>query len=1174
MTQADAPASLEQWLAGDAALWPEGTSLFGLDPLGLAMALAAARGRTDRPILLVLADKHAARNFLDHYALFAGPAQKDRIHFLPAGEFDYHRGMLPNPETLCERNVALFHALNDARGRVFVTHLGALLQKVLRPEDFLRATRSVAPNEDVDRDELVRALTEAGYQRQPTAFDPGVFAVRGGVVDVYCPAYRHPVRIELFGDLVEEVRFFDPKTQLSENPVERAFLVPVGQTLFPRAADMAAVAARVKDRLDHQGIPKSRRDELLEKMQAATPSTELSLLFPLLSGGSAPLLDYFPADTLYVWDEPGKLAETAAETEVPRLGKSHELYEGEPHPVAESSDLFLSEKDLAEVMAARTGVRALAFDSGSARGESFRLGGVDPGPLAERGGGRGDHLPLEAYAKKLREWMDLGYRVHIACHTRTHAERIRGLFAGHGVECETPDESVAAFPQIIRAGFETVGLWVGYLNESRMYPELRLVLLSEEAIFGQKKRASRSSAWVSTADPARLLSSFRDLNVSDYVVHRDQGIGRYLGLKSMEVQGVLNDFVALEYRDGDKLYVPVYRLNVLQKYVGGEGAGACLDKLGGERWTKARQKAERAIAELAGELLNLHARRRSIPAHRCAAPGEPYRQFEMEFDFDETPDQQRAIDDVMADLGQSHPMDRLICGDVGYGKTEVAMRAAFRSVLDGKQVAILVPTTVLAFQHYNTFSQRFGGTGARVESISRLKTNAEIRKILDDTREGKVDVLVGTHRLLSADVAFKDLVLVIVDEEHRFGVTHKEKLKKLVQTVHYLSMTATPIPRTLNMAMTGIKDISVITTPPPDRLSVRTFVCRHSSEIIAEAISNELAREGQVFFVHNRIETIYKVAQELKELLPKVNCEVAHGQMDGETLEAKMLAFYRGESQVLLCTAIIESGLDIPRANTILIDKAHTLGLAQLYQLRGRVGRSAKRAYCYLLVPPESELTAEARERLQVIQRYTDLGSGFQVASHDLEIRGTGDLLGREQSGHLNAIGVDLYFELLDDALRELRGQEKPPVVEPEITLRVAALLPERYLPDVGERVTLYRRLSGVESEEGISQIEEEIRDRFGALPEEVLNLLGLVTLKLHLKGLHVIRMSVGGKRTSLQFASTTPASPQKIVKLVQSSRGKYSLTPDQKLVFEHEAADWKTQLKEVRSLCQVLGVG
>jgi transcription-repair coupling factor (superfamily II helicase) len=1174
MVEQATQAQFEHWISGEDEVPASGTKFVATDALTKAMIVAQLRRRTKAPLVAVFKSRAEARNAIDNLSFFVGSKLKERMHYLPALEFDYHRGLLPNPEILCERNVGLLHAMNDPEGRIFFTTVGAVLQKAVPPTEFLRATRVIAPNDEILRDDLLRGLTEAGYQRQPTAYDPGVFSVRGGVIDIFCPLYPKPARIEFFGDLVDEIRFFDPKTQLSQEKLEKVYLIPVGISLVPHGEDFMQAANLVKDRLDALEIPKLARDEVLENIRSGSLQPEYSYLFPLLSKGSSPLFEYFPKDTVYIWDGQEEIETVATESDIPKQKKSHELFEKQPFPIAEYSDLFISEEDLAKKMSDGPRYFWEPFVSKESPEEIIAL--TEETRLnteREQMKSRKSAQPLlEAFAKRFRDWMDQGYRLHVVSHTGTHAERLSMLLAPYGIRTEKQNEVNGAFPSLLKSDFAVMHLWQGYISESRVFPKLRLVILSEEEIFGHKKRAAKSSSWSQT-DAARALSTFRDLNVGDYIVHKDFGIGKYLGLKSMTFMEVPNDYVLLEYRDGDKLYIPVYRLNVLQKYVGGEGSAPLLDKLGAESWLKAKSKAQRAIAELAAEFLNLHAKRRMIAAHKFPEPGQEYSQFEMEFPFDETPDQMKAIEDVQNDLSQSHPMDRLVCGDVGYGKTEIAMRAAFRAISDGKQVAVLVPTTVLAFQHFENFKRRFKNSAAVIEMVSRMRGPTETKAVLQRVKEGKVDILIGTHRLLSADVEFKSFGLLVIDEEHRFGVVHKEKLKKMSETVHVLSMTATPIPRTLNMAMTGIKDISLITTPPPDRLSVRTFVCRKSEEIICEAIQNELLRDGQVFFVHNRIETIFGIADDLKKLLPKVRFEIAHGQMDGETLEKKMMSFYQGEAQVLLSTAIIESGLDIPRANTIIIDKADHFGLAQLYQLRGRVGRSEKRAYCYLLVPNETQMTADAKQRLQVIQRYTDLGSGFNIASHDLEIRGAGDLLGRDQSGHLNAVGVDMYFELLEESIRELRGQEKKIQIEPEITLKISAHFPNDYLPDVGERVQLYRRLSSIDSVDRISDIEAEIRDRFGTLPPEVENLLGLMTMKHYLKQLHVVRMSSGPKRTSLQFAETTPASPEKLVKLITTNPKNYQMTPDQKFVYTVEDTDWKHQLSEIQKLCSYLDV-
>lgn len=1161
--------TLEGWLGQSQAPPPTGTAFIGLSDTLKAWALATLNIQQPSPKLVVLSSGASARAFIDAYRFFAGQDQADRIHYLPALDFDYYRSVLPNPTTLCERNVGLFHAINDPKGRVFVTTVQALLQKVFPAAEFLRATRALVAEEEIDRDALIQSLIEAGYQRQPTATDPGVFAVRGGVIDVFCPLYAHPTRLEFFGDFIEEIRFFEVETQRSLDKTDRFFILPVGQSLVPRGADFQTAFAKIKERLDGLGLAKPDRERLLERIEQGNLPAEACYLFPLLSGGSRPLLDYFNDDVTVLTDSEETLLELARDTEIPRLQSNHALFEAQPLPIASLEDLFL-ELDVVQEVLRKAAYRFEPF-AGPRGGLSLMA--IPAGLEAARERALQSHQgSLETFAQSFREWISQGYTVHIVFHTRTHAEKFQLLFEPHGLRSRLLPEGAPAAHALVGGDFQTLQLWQGYLAESWVLPGLKTVLLSEEAIFGQKKRTVQKKPR-NTASTDRLLAQFREMAVGDYVVHKEFGIGRYLGLKSMPFQGVENDYVLLEYKDGDKLYIPVYRLNVLQKYVAGESGSPVLDKLGTDRWAKAKGKARRAIAELAAELMRIQARRKLIPAHAFSPPGPEYQQFEMEFPFDETPDQFKAIEDVMSDMGRNYPMDRLICGDVGYGKTEVAMRAAYRAVIDKKQVVVLVPTTVLAFQHYESFKKRFANTGVSIELISRMRKPVETKEVLARAKEHKVDILVGTHRLLSSDVSLPELGLIIIDEEHRFGVTDKEKLKKMRESVHVLAMTATPIPRTLNMAMSGIKEISIITTPPPDRLSVRTFVCRSSPEVISEAISNELGRGGQVFFVHNRVETLGKIVREVQELLPKVTFETGHGQMEGEVLEQKMLTFYKGDAQVLVCTTIIESGLDIPRANTILIDRADCLGLAQLYQLRGRVGRSDRRAYCYLLTPGENAMTQDAKERLQVLQRYSDLGAGFHIASHDLEIRGAGDLLGKSQSGHIAAVGVDMYFDLLDESVRQLQGEPDRVEIEPEITLKIRASFPLEYLPDIGERVVLYRRLSSVSSEEEIVEIETEIRDRFGTPPEEVISLLGLMRIKVYLKLLHVTRMSCGPKRTSLQFAETTPASPEKLVKLVQSNPNVYSITPDQKLVFNAAEPEWREQLKQVQKIAVLLGV-
>lgn len=1159
---------LENWLLEGGRL-PTPASVSGAQALGKALILAALWERERAPLGVVFNSGVEARNAFDHLNFLLGGSQS--ICFLPAPEFDFHKGLYPNLELIYERNRTLYQT-QEASPKIFLTTARALLHKFIPRNEFFRATVTLQQNEEWERPKLQATLFRAGYTQQPVTYDPGTFALRGGVIDIFSPLYPNPFRLDFYGDFIESIRFFDPHTQRSLNPVDCATLLPAGQSLLPNLTELQAISPALKKHFDDIGMSKADREKIFETISLGNLTGSLFYLYPFLSGGSDPILNYFPKGTLWVTDGLERIQETTEEKEWPTLEKHFDQFTSASAPIAPLEDLFIHPKELWSTLKQKT---VLGFRSflGTESDNSFTLFEQPVTLKEERESGarqKDPHSLMEALAKRFHSWREAGYRIHLVTHTQLHADKISRLFEPYGLETLRHEENQPALQDIFKVAPGPIHLWHGYLRESTCFEGLRVILLSEEAIFGQKKRISEPGRQ-NLSQHKKTLGLLRTLVVNDYVVHKDQGIGRYLGLKSMPFQGIPNDYALIEYRDGDKLYVPVYHLNVIQKYSGGENAAPPLDKLGGERWSKAKSKAKRAATELAAELLQIHAQRKLVTTPSLSRDAEEFQEFEMEFPFDETADQLRAIEETLEDLTQGHPMDRIVVGDVGYGKTEVAMRAAYLNVLAGRQVAVLVPTTVLAFQHFETFRKRFQNSPMRIESLSRLRKPLENRKTLEDLKAGKVDILIGTHRLLSQDVQFKNLGLLVLDEEHRFGVVHKEKLKKLCHAAHVLTLTATPIPRTLNMAMAGIKDISLITTPPPDRLSVRTFVCRDSDEVILEAIQNELARDGQVFLLHNRIQSIGKVAERIRQLLPKVTLAVAHGQMPGATLEKIMLDFYQKRFQLLISTAIIESGLDIPNANTILIDQAHALGLAQLYQLRGRVGRSDRRAYCYLLVPSESLMTEDARQRLQVLQRYTDLGSGFHISNQDLEIRGSGDLLGKEQSGHLNAIGLDLYLELLEESIRYLQGQEKQEQIEPEIHMRIAAYFPTDYLPDVTERVTLYRRLSSVEDEDQIAEIESEIRDRFGTPPTEVFNLIGLMRIKLSLKQLCVTHLACGPKRISLQFAPSTPVTPQAIIKWIQKSPQKRALTPDNKLVFEADASDWKSVLREIDLLSTVL---
>jgi len=770
--------------------------------------------------------------------------------------------------------------------------------------------------------------------------------------------------------------------------------------------------------------------------------------------------------------------------------------------------------------------------------------------------------PLAPLAKRIQSWVSTD-AVFIVASSHHQAERISDLLTPY-LGTATPILS-SPFNEILPQRGQ-VRIILGELSSGFRLPQEGLTLITEDEIFGQKTRHQQKSEW-----KGKGLSSFAELKIGDPLVHKEQGIGLYQGLVHMVIEGIGTDFLIVEYQGGDKLYLPVYRMNLVQRYKGADGKTPKLDKMGGTSWTRIKGKAEKAIRELAGELLNLYAARTSGKGFAFSPPNELFEAFEASFPFDETPDQEKAIQEVLEDMQKEKPMDRLVLGDVGYGKTEVALRAAFKAVIDGKQVAFLVPTTLLAFQHYERFLERFRDYPVKIEMISRFRSASEQKKILADTAAGKIDILVGTHRLFQPDISFKDLGLLIIDEEHRFGVEHKEKIKRFRKNVDVLALSATPIPRTLYMSLVGIRGISVIETPPVDRLSIRTFVMPFETSIIHESIARELKRGGQIFFLHNEIETIGRMKAFLHELLPGAKIEIAHGQMDEKILEETMINFFHQKFDILLCTTIIESGIDIPTANTIIINNADGFGLSQIYQLRGRVGRGSHRAYAYLLITPEKNLTPEALKRLDVLQRFSDLGSGYKIASYDLEIRGAGNLLGTSQSGHMEAIGYELYTELLENAVKELKGEKILEEIDPELHFRLPAFLPEDYVPDPPVRLELYRRLASLSEEDELDPIQDEIEDRFGLLPTEVENLLELSLIKIFSKKLRIRQIRYDGKTFAYSFDPSSPLDPNLLLQKIKKSPKIYRLTPDMKFIVLHPLPKEDLALNEAKKFLREL---
>jgi len=1131
------------------------TGLKGSAPAYLAARLAS---HLATPLVVLTPDQDAADELVKELRYFA--ARPEEIFPFPSWDITPFEAASPHQEIVGERLDALL-ALLDGRVKVLVLPVASALQRVLPREVLGAVCQYLVVGAELEREPLVAKLVQLGYAHVPIVEDRGSFSVRGGILDIFPPDLPRPVRIEFFGDLVETMRSFDPVTQRSLEPLEELVLLPSREVILSEAV-LKEFAPRLKRRCDHLGIGADRRRELLEQLQHAIYPPGIDFLQPLFHPALETVFDYLGPGALRVLLDPAAL-EAETERFEADLAQAFTRAELRDAISCDPAELYLSREQLEELLAGGRRLNLPQLDLADAPGARLRLEFQDNADLKLELGGEGERV-LAPLADRLVHWIAAGNRVLVPCHQAGQARRLYELFSHYRLPIEI---SEARFAQAAQQAPGRVEILIGEISRGFRLEADKLVVIAEEEIFG--KRVKRRG--LSEARKKQLLTSLAELKPGDHMVHIDFGVAIYRGLEHLSLTGLEGDFLLLEYAGGDKLYLPVDRINLVQRYVGAEGIEPRLDKLGGAGWEKAKAKAKSEIEEMAAELLKVHAAREVMEGYRYSPADEMYREFEAAFAFEETPDQAAAIDQVVADMESPRPMDRLVCGDVGYGKTEVAMRAAFKAALDGKQVAVLVPTTVLAQQHYESFSARVKDYPVRVEMISRFRTPQEQKQILEAVKRGEVDIIIGTHRLLQKDVVFKDLGLLIVDEEQRFGVTHKERLKQFRAVVDILTLTATPIPRTLYMSLMGIRDLSIIDTPPVDRLAIKTFVSRSSDELIREAVLRELRRGGQVFFVHNRVQSIGAMAEELRRIVPEARIVVGHGQMAEKELEKVMLSFMHGEANLLLCTTIIESGLDIPNANTLIVNRADTFGLSQLYQLRGRVGRSKSRAYAYLLIPGEGAISSDARERLKIIQDITDLGAGFRIATHDMEIRGAGDLLGARQSGDIAAVGFELYTELLDEAVRTLKGEALPERVEPEIKLKVPAFIPEEYVRDPNQRLLIYKKLTQPADEAEIEDIRAELIDRFGQLPVAAVYLLEVMRLRVLLKSFLVKEIELAGNDLVLSFHERTPVSPDAITGLLRKEKGKYRFTPDYRLYARIGDTSFDGVLREARNLLKCL---
>jgi len=1140
--------------------------------LAHARTAAAADGG---PLVVVTPDEKQARELARDLTFFLGEGDEHpvmrlpTVMHLPAVETSPYRETSYDRAAVMRRMGVFFRVSQGFSGQALVASAAALRARTLSPGAFSQLCDLVTAEEELDRDTFAAHLLACGYHRVQVVEDPGTFAVRGGILDLYPPLCRFPARLEFYGDWVETIRLFDPASQRTLRTVEEVLVHPVRETIRTGRTRVRQAILAAADQVNH---PSSRTRALLEEIEQGREFFGVEALTPAFhgDGGMAAPPEYLPAGTPWAVIDPDGVRAALDEADA-NAEAAHQARLDQGRLTFPPASFFITRKEVEAALEEHPRVEVPAALRAEQSEDAIpclvRDNADVVAELTRARADRGEAI-LGTLAARVKTWLGQDREVMVAAGGRGQAERMEAMLRGHNLRPVLEED--ASSPRLLgRTPGEEPSITIagGALGRGFRVPG-GPVLLSESELFGPRARR---------APPPKLvgpgLGDLRDLREGDHVVHAAHGVARYLGLVKLDIRGTPSDFLHLAFAGDDKLYLPVYRMSQVQKYVGAEGAAPKLDRLGGVTWTKKKGKVKKEVRKLAEELLQLYAQRAALEGHAFPPGDATYSEFEATFPFTPTEDQARAIEDVQADLTAPRPMDRLVCGDVGFGKTEVALRAAFLAAMSGRQVAVLAPTTVLVEQHHRSFSDRMGPYPLRVESVSRFRSAAELRQVLADLAAGKVDVVVGTHRLLSSDVRFRDLGLLIIDEEQRFGVAHKEKLKRLRTQVDVLTLTATPIPRTMQMGMVGLREISVISTPPVDRLAIRTFVSRFDDNEVAEGIHKELDRGGQIFFVHNRVKSIDECAARVQGLVPEARVVVGHGQMDTRRLERVMVDFVAGRYDILVCTAIIESGLDIPRANTMFVDRADTFGLSQLYQLRGRIGRSRHRAFCHLLVKGFEKLNPDARQRLAALQRFTELGSGFSVASHDLEIRGAGDLLGGRQHGVIAAVGFETYARILEEAVAELKGEPISRETDPELNTGVAAFIPDDYVEDTGQRLDLYRRLSQASSrQEAVFDILNEIQDRYGPYPQEVDNLCELMVVRGLAAGLGITVVDLSPSRLTLTVGESTPLPAEALVELVAHRSRGYTLSPDMRLARKLTTAEQLQPLEAAKAVLRELG--
>ncbi len=1123
--------------------------------IGASAALAALEvaKESNRPVLVLATDPRHADQLEAEIRFFAGD-ELPVSHFVEWETLPYD-SFSPHQDIISQRLQVLSELPAQENG-IVIASVPSLLQR-LPPIDYV-ASRSLTliKGQILERQAFVDKLVSSGYLRVSQVDEHGEFAIRGSLLDIFPMGSVAPLRIDFFDDDIESLRFFDPESQLSGETVDGVQILPAREIPLD-SASIKKFRENYRERFEGQ----PSRSRVYREVSDGIAHGGIEYYLPLFFESTSTLVDYLPDGAiLFIPADCSQILNKAWQDILER----YELCSLDPErPVLRPEESFSEPSDIREKFAA---LGNIAYSSQSLRDSDTALNLPTKLPPAIR-----IEAKYEDAARALVGFLkSFGGRVLFTADSPGRRESIHEMLSARGLDIIRVEGWNAFF-----TGEQKIAVTVSPIETGVLLPGAEIAIISEQQLFGEKPR-QRSRRRRAERDPETIIRQLNDLEEGSPVVHSEYGVGRYLGLTTLETGGVFGEFLSLEYAGGDKLYVPVHSLDLISRYTGAAAENAPLHRLGSDQWARARQRAIKKIRDVAAELLDIYARRAARPGHRFHWPEADYRAFEDGFPYEPTEDQTRTIDEVLNDLATDRPMDRVVCGDVGFGKTEVALRASFAAVNGGKQVAILVPTTLLAQQHGQTFRDRFADWPIRVEVLSRFRSAKDAKDVVAGMKKGTVDIVIGTHRLLQHIKDFADVGLVIIDEEHRFGVRHKEAIKSLRSEVDVLTLTATPIPRTLNMSLGGLRDMSLITTPPAGRLAVKTFVGEWNDVVIREACLREIKRGGQVYFIHNRVEDIASVEERLAKLVPEANIRIGHGQMPERELERVMLDFYQRRFNVLLCTTIVESGLDVPTANTIIVNRADRLGLAQLHQLRGRVGRSHHRAYAYLVVPPRAAMTADAIKRLEAIDSLDDLGSGFVLATHDLEIRGAGELLGDTQSGQIQEIGFSLYTDLLGRAVESLKGGKEPDLDGPlnagvDINLHIPALLPDDYVPDVHLRLILYKRIASANSREQLHDLQVELIDRFGLLPEVAKNLMRIAAIKRDAMTLGIEKIDASEAGGYVQFGGQSRVDPVSLVQLVQDDGQTYRMQSAHRLQFRVELGDSAQRFKFIEELLKLL---